>query len=767
MQTHSAISKRLGRRFQAFCAAGLLGMSLLVLPASAQEEDFEVTLNWNMTQATVANYIGPGGAVTIPAMLLGVPVVAIGDRVFAGIGTVTSVTVPPSVTNVGNHAFATNANLTGVYFLGNAPGAGTGIFSNSTSTIVYYLTNTTGWVATFGGRATATFETSTILVWPPTRIVNSAASSAVFGVGKVGGDMRYGTSEDETWLAITGGGQGTNSGTITVACDANLGATARTGTVTVAAPGAYGSPARVTIIQENASTTPRLSITPPAILVSAKAGTEPFIVTNSGVGTMAYVATESEAWLDITGGGSGTNGGGITVSFTSNAGATARTGTVIVTASGATGSPATVTIIQSASGVLLEIAPSETNLSSAAVVGLPIYVAATGAWTAVEYQGWISIDSGGYGFGNGLITYRVAANNGDASRTANIIITSSGYARTCTVNQASAKSSLEISPSRRTHSSAAASGLSIGVLANLQWTATDDRTWISLTSGGTGSGNGLVTYRVAANHGVTRSGTITVSGGGITRAFRVIQSAWADAYEADDTPATAKVIAKGELQNRSIHAAGNVDWAKFKVGGAGARNLRLETSGPSGDTQMWLIQSDGTRVAYDNDSGTGDFSRITVAALPPGTYFIKIRKYGNDGTIPFFTLQVRWSAAPILADAYEADDRRSAARRVANGQMQDRSIHAAGNVDWVRFRVSRAGARKVRLETSGLSGNTQMWLYSSAGVRLLYDDDSGAGRFSRIQTAALAPGNYYLKVQEYGNNGRIAAYRLKARWLSP
>lgn len=755
------------RRAWAWLAMGLAGL-FGAGNAGAQEEDFEVNFTFDLSRAIIANYIGSGGNVNIPATIYGTPVVAIGNQAFAGKTNVTTITVPAGVTNVGNHAFATNANLTGVYFRGNAPVFGTGIFSNSPSASVYCLTNTTGWVAPIDGRPIVIYEISTIFVWPPIRTVNPAASSATFGVGKIGGNMRYETSEDETWLAIVGGGQGTNNGTITVTCEPNPGATARMGTVTISSPGANGSPTRVVIIQESANPTPRLMITPPVILASDRAGTEPFMVTNTGVGTMAYVATESESWLHIAGGGSGTNGGTIAVSFTNNAGATARTGTVVVTALGASGSPAYLTIIQSATGgVSLAIAPLETNLSSAATAGHVLYVAATGTWTTVEHEAWITVDSGSYGFGNGLVSYRVSANPEDDARTGHIVVFSGGYARTCTVNQAAARSLLEISPFQRTHSSASASGLFVGVRANVRWTASANRSWITITAGGSGSGNGLVAYRVSANDGVARSGTITVTGAGIVRTFKVVQSAWVDPYEPDDSPSAAKLITKGVLQNRSIHKVGNADWARFKVGGGGALNLQIETSGPVGDTHMWLIRSDGTRQAYDNDGGTGDFSRITAAFLAPGIYYIKIREYGSDGTIPRYTLQARWTTAPIAADAYEPDGTRSTARRIVSGQVQDRSIHAAGNVDWVRFRVSRAGARNVRLETSGSDGNTEMWLYDAAGARLLYDDDSGTGRFARIRAAALAPGTYYIRVQERGNNGRIAAYRLQASWASP
>jgi hypothetical protein len=64
------------------------------------------------------------------------------------------------VTNIGNQAFYYCTKLTGVYFGGNPPSLGQGIFAGDTSTTVYYLPDVTGWGAAFGGRPTALWRPS-------------------------------------------------------------------------------------------------------------------------------------------------------------------------------------------------------------------------------------------------------------------------------------------------------------------------------------------------------------------------------------------------------------------------------------------------------------------------------------------------------------------------------------------------------------------------------------------------------------------------------
>ena len=247
-----------------------------------------------------------------------------------------------------------------------------------------------------------------------------------------------------------------------------------------------------------------------------------------------------------------------------------------------------------------------------------------------------------------------------------------------------------------------------------------------------------------------------------------------DAYEYDGSATAAKAIANGQIQNHSIHAAGDVDWVKFTVGGAGAANVRVETAGASGDTHMWLFgpNSAGTLVAYNDDKGGGNmFSLITAASLPPGTYYLGIREYGDNAAISAYTVQASWSTpAGPSGDAYEYDGSATAAKAIANGQSQNRSIQPVGEVDWAKFTVSAPGASNVRIETSGAAGDTQIWLFgpNNAGTLVAYNDDRGSGNyFSLITAASLAPGTYYVGIREYGNDAAIPAYTLQANWATP
>src|SRR5437899_8910573 len=110
----------------------LLPLLLLTLPAVVQAEDYTYTTNDDGT-ITIAGYTGPGGAVTIPETINGLPVTSIGFGAFYTCGTLTSVTIPNSVTSIGDWAFGYCTSLTGVVIPDRVTSIGDGAFSSCES----------------------------------------------------------------------------------------------------------------------------------------------------------------------------------------------------------------------------------------------------------------------------------------------------------------------------------------------------------------------------------------------------------------------------------------------------------------------------------------------------------------------------------------------------------------------------------------------------------------------------------------------------------
>jgi hypothetical protein len=82
---------------------------------------------------TITKYTGPGGAVTIPDTINGLPVTSIGPCAFSNCSNLTSVTIPNSVTEVGGGAFVWCTSLTNATIGNSVTSIGDDAFHGCTS----------------------------------------------------------------------------------------------------------------------------------------------------------------------------------------------------------------------------------------------------------------------------------------------------------------------------------------------------------------------------------------------------------------------------------------------------------------------------------------------------------------------------------------------------------------------------------------------------------------------------------------------------------
>jgi hypothetical protein len=138
-------------------------------------------------------------------------------------------------------------------------------------------------------------------------------------------------------------------------------------------------------------------------------------------------------------------------------------------------------------------------------------------WMTSSLSDWITVTSGSVGAGNGTIGYAVAANTGPA-RTGYINI----VGKTFTVNQADGCVYTLSSYSQSFSRYAGTGTVTVTSVTGCTWTAVSNNSWISITSGSSGSGTGTVAYSVSTNNtGASRTGTMTIAG----QTFTVTQAA--------------------------------------------------------------------------------------------------------------------------------------------------------------------------------------------------------------------------------------------------
>lgn len=128
----------------------------------------------------------------------------------------------------------------------------------------------------------------------------------------------------------------------------------------------------------------------------------------------------------------------------------------------------------------------------------------------------------------------------------------------------------------------------------------------------------------------------------------------------------------------------------------------------------------------------------------------------------FICTHLTVSAHACVVDGYEPDDSSGTASAIEHNISQSHSICPAGDEDWVTFTLPADS--QVVVETSGISGDTRMWLYDASLNEIVFNDDGGLGFFSNISrdcaTDPLPPGTYFVKIDEYLDNDPIDAYDL-------
>ncbi|MEW6126585.1 MAG: BACON domain-containing carbohydrate-binding protein [Acidobacteriota bacterium] len=356
-----------------------------------------------------------------------------------------------------------------------------------------------------GGRLVATEEPSTggggctYGINPTSQNFASAGGSGSVTVTTQAGCTWAATSNDG-WITITSGSSGSGSGSAGFSVAANSGAQ-RTGTMTIAG--------QTFTVTQDAGGSCTYSINPTTQNFVAAGGSSSVTVTTQA--GCNWTATSNAAWITITSGSSGTGSGTVNYSVTANSGAQ-RSGTMTIAGQ-------TFTVTQdAAASCTYSISPTSASYGSSGGSGSVTVTTQAGCtWAATSNDGWITITSGSSGSGSGTVNYSVATNSGAAR---NGTMTIAG--QTFSVSQSAGGggggncTSAGFTPTSRNNIPHAGGTFTATVGATpsgCNWTATSNASWITIVSGGSGTGgtNVTLTYSIPVNNtGGYRTGTITI-----------------------------------------------------------------------------------------------------------------------------------------------------------------------------------------------------------------------------------------------------------------
>ncbi len=175
------------------------------------------------------------------------------------------------------------------------------------------------------------------------------------------------------------------------------------------------------------------------------------------------------------------------------------------------------------------------------------------------------------------------------------------------------------------------------------------------------------------------------------------------------------------------------------------------------DPYLYLRDSQGNIITYDDDSGSGDDSRIIYTATSTGNYFLDVSDYG-DNNIGEYTLK----AALLNSDDYSSDINTTGV--IPLGSEASAYLDFFADSDWFKVSLVQGHTYQFDCIDSGVI-DPYLYLRNSQGNIITYDNDSGSGDNSRIIYTATSTGNYFLDVSDYDDND-IGYYTVKAKLLN-
>ena len=470
-------------------------------------------------------------------------------------------------------------------------------------------------------------------------------------------------STQASWLSQFSPASGQGNGTVAFRAEPNLAPSTREAEIVV-------NDSQLRVMQEAAPC--RFSLAPETQSVAASASN--VSVSISVLNGCAWTARSNAEWLTITSRADGNGSGTLTFRVAANGGGP-RTGTLTI-------GDRTHTVSQQQAGenpptpapappapappapppppaptCTYEISPASLDVAATGGAISPVAVTAPAGcnWTAaVNNASWITITSGANGSGNGSVAITIAANTG-AARTGTVTIASRAFtvtqaapappppppAPTCTYEISTA--SLDVAAT-----GGAINPVAVTAPAGCNWTAAvNNASWITITSGTSGSGNGSVAITIAANTGAARTGTVTIA----SRTFTVTQAAPAPACTYQIDPTSNSVSAIGATGSITVKAAAGCAWTATKT--ADWITFSGATSGSgNGSVGYVVLPNIGSARSSTISIGGQTFTVSQAAPLPTCTYKLNpegatVPAAGGTGT---FTVTApsgcAWTAVP-------------------------------------------------------------------------------------------------------------------------
>jgi hypothetical protein len=439
---------------------------------------------------------------------------------------------------------------------------------------------------------------------------------------------------------------GAGNARLNIRYDENTTLDPRTDDIVIAAGGIAPN---VVIRVTQLANAPFLDVDPDTIHVGTNAGMVNFDI----AANVDWNITDDAGWFST----DRTQGSGrvtVGISYLANASPQGRAGTVTVT--GSNGVPVrTVVVIQAGLGTVLTATPDTLRVPNTAG-NVTVNVASNILWSVSKTTTWITLNPIN-GFGNGTTRVSYQANPLGSERIGYVILSGLGAPNdTVVVIQDASPASLDVNPTT-INVQASAGTTNFDISGNVIWTTSVDVSWLSVNpSSGTGAVNVVINYQQNPTT-QPRTGTITITGGNLTRTVTVVQAGGQPALSVDQT--TINVGSPAGTTTFNITA--NIDWTGtvsqtwarlVSASGSGSRTVTIEyDENPATQSRMATITIQGVGTGLSRSISLIQGAAGAVLTVDPTTINVSASAGTSNVTI---TGNVGWTAsddAPWLSVA--------------------------------------------------------------------------------------------------------------------
>jgi len=159
--------------------------------------------------------------------------------------------------------------------------------------------------------------------------------------------------------------------------------------------------------------------------------------------------------------------------------------------------------------------------------------------------------------------------------------------------------------------SATTGTIPVTAASSCAWTATSSAAFVSITSGGTGTGNGTVNYSITANTGAARSGSISVNGAAVNFSQSAANLIAPAGCSVSVGPTSVKINSGGGSADITVATVSNCSWtatsnASFvttSASGAGSGTAKITATANGGASRSGTVTIGGQTVTVTQDPG--------------------------------------------------------------------------------------------------------------------------------------------------------------------